>query len=227
MHGTFHHRKRSEICLCRCRSVCTVFNPTTKSYEGRGCLVPRSTRDAHVRTDKRRFRNSHGVHHSLMGSSHREGLSNRSCHSHRSKLIIIQLKEEIAWLSDSPLASIEAPLSFVNDPREGPRFQFPSQKDLFKPNLGHHALRENQRTNAALLSAEKRYCEIYKIIGGYRHLAGADELVYQLYAEMGRLNQQKEYQWAQQQHSEQQPVVVNTGNCKRSSNQPLLNSHHL
>jgi hypothetical protein len=121
---------------------------------------------------------------------------------------------EVDWLSELPVTSLEVPLVFKHSPETNGEYQFPSDSNIVRPNHGLHALATKPRANAAFLQTEGRYCELLTILRTEPHLGISDveDVIDRIRWELERMCHEKALQWAQQRvHVTGGPTWVNTG----------------
>ena len=211
--------KRPKTCICRCRSHCTVFNPSTGQYDGEGVCVTRSTRDNHSKDDKRLDRISTlsvGPSRTCLSRPPPTSSSFSGPGGTYEPAADVQwlkiVEKEIDFILQFPLVSPTVPLIFANDPCSQTEYSWPTDQEIVLPNFGPHALAPNLRANGAFLEAEGRFCELLSLLLTMKPSADTESLSDQLYEELRRLHRDKNIQWAQQRvSSDQGRIVVNTG----------------
>lgn len=208
---------RPKTCICKCRSHCTVYDPTTGLYIGDGNEVSRGDRDNHARDDKRLTAHARPINPCSrvhLPSNGRAGVrSLTTVHEASTRPYWLTfIENEVRLLKELPITSPTSPLVFINSPATHGEYNFPPEAEYPQPNAGLHALRFGPRANAAFLAAENRICEL---IAHVRTTQQSDDMA-ALLAELGdqrnRLNFEKEFQWAQQRGGlVNDKVMVNTG----------------
>ena len=215
---------RRNTSLCKCRSHCTTYNARTRTYEGAGNLLTRSTRNNHSKDD--RILSSSSTSSSSAGplrtSKGRSSLNLDSTHDLlRQQDVAADLEQELrliayelTWYGELPLTSPSIPLVFINRPVGD--YHWPAiPTDNMRYNLGLYALVESHRANAAFLSAERRLCEIYANLtetldrhGGTHDSNQVWDVFDLLHEEVSRMCKEKEYHWAQQRFRAE--ILVNS-----------------
>ena len=212
--GSRHHR-RSQLSLCKCKSHCTTYNPSTGLYEGEGHTLPRTTRYNHLKDDRTLVLGRHrepsrpelsntstsrGAYSSLDPIPHLlpEDISAKEL----SELQLITT--ELTLYGELPLTSPSTLLVFVNKPMGN--YHWPAIPiDTTQCNSGPFALVESHRANAVFLSTERRLCEIYtNLMNNLEDGATADfgdrvwDVFDLLHEQASRMCKEKEYHWDQQ-----------------------------
>ena len=212
-------RHRSLLSLCKCKSHCTAYNPSTGLYEGEGRLIPRTTRHNHSKDDRTlvlgRHRDPSQSNLSISPTSASQFQRSRG-QSSSDPILRLRLQDvaeedselqviaaELTWYGELPLTSPSTPLVFVNKPKHD--YQWPTiPVDIMEYNSGYYALVESHRANVVFLSTEQRLCEIHanltdKLERGGRHDHDLTDHVYDLFdllqEQVSRLCKEKEYHW--------------------------------
>jgi len=120
-HASSQRSVRPKDCICKCRSHCTIYNPSTGVYEGEGNQLSRSTHDQHSRDDRRLERASltTGVdaqHVSAPGQQILNGIQ--------------LIRDELNLRCQLPVSSPMTPFIFANDPLTHGDYIFPSEADI-------------------------------------------------------------------------------------------------
>ena len=158
-------RIRSKTVLCTCRSHCTVYNPITREYDGRGVIQARSTRDNHRLDDQRLARSggsSSGPFRKHLSRSAGErsvvvqstSLAPRASSNSETSNWLGIITQEIDIISDFPVTNPTHPLVFVNIPQYNGEFTQSSDLELIRPNTGLHRLQSSIGANRAFLDTE-------------------------------------------------------------------------
>jgi hypothetical protein len=203
--------KRNKLVLCKCHSQCAKHNPD-------GEYISRSTRDNHSRTDKLRAASEEASSPSSRWrlpirlnwrkpSAPRLGLSKRE-DANRIK----DIEAEVIWHSELPLIGPTALPVFDKEPLSSGEYTKHTIDDLLVPNVGMHSLREPSRANTAFLTTEYRLCELASKVQTMERTDDALAVLNRIYAELQRLDYQKQLHW-NQQRAQLMPhkIVVNTG----------------
>lgn len=147
--------------LCRCRSHCTRYNPTTDTYVGPGIFIPSSTARRHTLEDKRAeaLGNFAGW---VPPPASNPPLSPRNTET-----------LDVGELSREELSTLEAdisgraawtpagyPLVFLKNPGHSQEFIPPKPSEIHLSNHGPHALDPTHYANTAFIENEMRLCEI-------------------------------------------------------------------
>jgi len=192
------------LVLCTCPSLCRIYNPVTGSHEGSGLWIPRSTRNDHIR-DQRRSKAL--VPRMPINSTQLDTCSAK----------LDAMCAEVKWLSTLPITSSIKPLEFLHNPMTSGPHTLPSLSDMLKANYGMFSLKADRPVNQPLLTVEFRYAQIFNTLRTATYTPRNEEkgntLHAMVYDELIRLNSQKGLQWSQQRvaHNSQGPVIVNTG----------------
>ncbi|PPQ66510.1 hypothetical protein CVT24_007059 [Panaeolus cyanescens] len=128
---------RKKTVTCRCRSHCTTWNPETRTYEGDGFDIPRSTRDRHRQDDLEALHANHNrqspVAHSSRSnlpsnsqsrfsrasSSNHQDLQSLGVSPYISQADAIRfITDRLSLLSSWPIIAPGSRFSFVNNPLE-------------------------------------------------------------------------------------------------------------
>lgn len=203
--------KCPKLSLCRCRSHCRTLNQVSGLYERSGFWIPHSTRDQHVKDDRRLFQTGRmiGLRKSKAGPS-RKAIEGK----------ITLLCNEIQWLSKSPTSSLNLAFIFLHDLISTGIFIMPSEKN--DPlHSGSYALRPNHPANRSFLWAQDHYYSMIKTINflkneyltSYFELEDIEQTIFE---KLRCWNGEKAFQWAQQwaHISSHCAVLVNTGNIR-------------
>jgi hypothetical protein len=213
---------KSSLVICKCKSRCTTFNPSSRSYEGSGKPVSRSIRNRHARDDRILAARERVPQHTE--SSRRQGLQTTTTQNDLVHEVVDAwahhvnlLEREVEWYCQLPFTTPTAPLSFVNNPALFGEYVLPAVSELVRANHGLYALRSGIRANATFLVAEHRFCEIISLLISKESSTG-DPLRERLYHELTRMSLEKGISWAQQRsHLEPGRILVNTGRLDLSS----------
>lgn len=188
-----------------------MYNLVTGLYEGRGSIVPRSTRDNHVREDKR-----HAHNHNRRNTPPSRIDQNADAFLYplgeSTQTWITLIESEVECRSRLLVSSPFEAFVFLRSPElEGP-YTEPCDAQLMRPNLGVYALHPGHRMNAAFLETENRFCELFSMLSTLNPTAEMQALKDNIHNELRRINRQKGMQWAQQRSRQTgDMVVVDTG----------------
>lgn len=211
---------RPQIVICKCRSHCTIYNPTTGRYEGNGQPQSRPTRDNHARNDR------------LLSST----IANSSTYAAPAQTPAFPSSALAPWvrqavaeceiLMNLPLSHPGRPLVFLNPPQVNGAFVWPSADVVVHPNTGLYAL-SNARANQAFLSVAFRMRAL--LLDATHHSRRNPQsqqlasLVIQLSNNMHQLMRLREVEWSQQRGASGVDVpYVNTGEDLSSCIPPEL-----
>lgn len=232
--------KKSKTCLCTCRSHCTTYNASTNSYEGNGNMLPRGTRDNHLRDDKRlatQERTTSPSWRSRIPSFRRRSLRPSSVEVEPPPLsppsvedanlnFIRLLKDELLWYCELPLSSPHRPLQFIHDPASNDQYATPPGEELLHPNAGLYALRLDCPCNTALLATESRLCEMVSLLTAMDRTEEGEALIERIQEELDLMSREKGVHWDEQRGNlSPDRIFVNTGNFLFIQNQ--LRTHIL
>ena len=230
--------QRSRTSLCKCRSYCTTYNAWTRTYEG-GRLLPRSTRDNHMKDDKRLSASQHARSRMLTltqqsGRPSSFSMQVEQPHGLEESLAaqLVLTENELSWHSQQPFTSLSAPLVFIQQPQNSGPFYVDPEVTTLEPNTGIYALNERCQVNAVFLSSERRLHEIMTNLSNILcHAESANpsnptstpDLLDQACNLLMDMQRQKEYQWAQQRGRIHgiDGVFVNTGAFQSLDRPPL------
>lgn len=145
--------------LCKCRSHCTKYDPTTDTYVGPGNQIPFKTAQRHILDDKRA---------EALGN-----LPGRAAPSTSDPSLSPSDTEDTERLPRQELFALEAeisgrvvwtpmdhPLVFFKNPGHSQHFVLPKPSEIHLSNRGPHALDPTHHTNTAYIENEMRLCEI-------------------------------------------------------------------
>ena len=199
---------RSSTSWCTCQSYCAMLNRDTRVFE-RGKMIPRSTRDRHLRDERHRAREITIAEPRMIATERGEDEGQRlDCH-------LTNIEQEIVLWLQLPVTSSRIPLVFQNDPCTHGEFDW-SPEEITCLNYGLYALKAKECSNAAFLTLEYRFCKLAVHLSMLASSEYRDMLWAHLQQELVRLYREKEIHWVQ----ERTPltpgrVVVNTGQISR------------
>jgi hypothetical protein len=222
--GPEMEKRRSPLCLCTCKNQCLSLNPTNGRYEGSGRWVPRSTRDNHVRDDKRGRRQSQ-MQHLLLDHTVATYPTQVADPVKEDNESVARLQDEFLLLSSCPTTSTNKPLIFVNSPISNGEFVTTKFPKILEPNSGKYALRSDRHINQVFIMTENRCCTIYASLQVMENSRDSrDALMQDVVDHLVYLDQQKGYQWAQYRigqaprgmptpnNEARLPLIINSGN---------------
>jgi len=202
-HASSQRSVHPKDCICKCRSHCTIYNPSTGVYEGEGNQLSHSTRDQHSRDDQRLERASLNTG---VGAQHVSAPGQQILNG------IQLIRDELNLCCQLPVSSPMTPFVFANDPLTHGDYIFPSEADIIRPNSGVHALRPDSFANGAFLEMELPFCELLARLTRMESTEEINMLTDHLLDEVWHMHREKELQWVQQRSSlVNDKVVVNTG----------------
>lgn len=150
----------SRLVWCTCKSYCLEFNPETRSYEGEGQLIPKSTAANHQLDDR-------------LSQTLDDFAANVATQVLRYSPPLDAIEEEAPPPADDYGFVLEAEilqwcmwtsgnysLVFAVDPSPSLEYQYPAANEIHVCNHGPYALLPRNITNTAYLENESRLCEI-------------------------------------------------------------------
>lgn len=146
--------------VCRCRSYCTRYDPTTDTHVGPGLSIPFKTARHHALQDQQAeaFGNfvgnlgppaSEHVSPADTGTPDVEELSQEELST-----LEAEIAGRTAW------APKDRSLVFFTEPGPSQKFNFPKPTELHLSNYGPHALDPTHHANTAYIENEMRLCEM-------------------------------------------------------------------
>ena len=187
--------------LCRCRSHCTRYDPSTDAYVGHGIYIPFKTARCHALEDQRAEALGNFAGSPTPPASEPilpadteipdiEGPSQEELDT-----LEAEISGRIAW------APTDRPLVFFTNPGPWQEFTLPKPSEVHLSNHGPHALDPTHHANTAYIENEMRLCEILvhlrKLGGSGVVLEDLEECVLEGLARMWK---HKEVEWKRRRY---------------------------
>jgi hypothetical protein len=184
--------------LCRCKSYCTRYDPSTDAHVGPGLRIPFKTARRHALEDQRAEALGNFV-----GSIAPVPLSPADTEipdaEEPSQGELSTLETEIA--GRTAWTPTDRPLVFFTNPGPSQEFVLPKPSEVHLSNHGPHALDPTHHANTAYIENEMRLCEILVRLGELRRsgvsLGNLEEKVCEGLIRMWR---HKEVEWKRRRH---------------------------
>lgn len=208
-HAARRGRSRPLVVICKCKSHCMTFNPSTGVYEGEGHPQSRSTRDNHVRDDRAMMMaNAAATTSATRLQAPQSSSNNWIQHSY----------DDIDSLMSLPLSHSQRPFKFINLPAGHGPFVWPNDSDHLHANRGLYAL-SSDRANRQFLFVANRLWEYFGLAlhvqatsTDHDHDLQSGELLDFIRQKMNHLTRLKEVEWSRQRGDSGVDVpFVNTG----------------
>ena len=188
--------------LCRCRSRCTRYDPSTGSYVGSGVLISYKTARRHILDDERREALGYFVRPpdpqtldppTPLDNTRAFGVEGPS--PEELSALEVEITGRTVWLP------MDHTLVFLNDPGPSQEFTLPHPSDIHLSNHGPHALDATLLTNTAFIENEMRLCEILVRLRELRHSGTPLENLEERVSEgLARLWSHKEVEWRRRRY---------------------------
>lgn len=185
--------------ICRCRSYCTRYDPSTDTYVGPGLSIPFKTARRHALKDQQgeilgnfvgRLEPPETVSPVDIGSLDVEEPSQDELST-----LEAEITGRTAW------APTDRPLVFFTEPGPSQEFALPKPTELHLSNHGPHALDPTKHVNTAYIENEMRLCEI---LVNLRELRGSGVLLASLERKvlegLARMWKHKEAEWKRRRY---------------------------
>lgn len=189
--------------LCRCRSHCTRYNPSTRTYVGSGIIIPYKTARRHALQDQQVEALENFVGSPIpppsdpltppgdSGVLDIEDLSQEDLSTLEAEII-----GRTAW---SPTDHF---LVFFTNPGPSQRFTPPNPSEIHLSNHGPHALDPTHCANTIFIENEMRLCEILVQLRGLRDSGTPLEYLEEKVSEgLAKMWRHKEVEWRRRRHS--------------------------
>jgi len=199
---------------CTCRSHCLTFNPETRSYEGEGQLVPRSTAANHRRDDIS-FQTldsfTQDIATQVLGLSPPPEILDHHptnpifddqdipprFHDQSSSddlyfILEVETSHRCAW------APGNRSLVFILNPPPTLPYEPPTASEILIPNRAPYSLDPQNPTNRPYLENESRLCEILMTLERRPVSDTRDRLLARAYEGLAMMNRHKEVEWNRQ-----------------------------
>lgn len=188
----------SRLVLCTCKSYCLEFNSETKSYEGEGHFIPKSTASNH-QSDDQLFQTLDTFTANVAARVLRyspplyaaEEVTRPSTDDHS-----FVLEEEIFRRCTWTLGN--HPLVFATYPSPGLEYRYPTAEEAHICNHGPYALLPGDAANVAYLENESRLCEILIELNRQHSMGRWELMATRVHEGLAIMRRHKQMEWNRQ-----------------------------
>jgi hypothetical protein len=187
--------------LCRCRSHCTRYDPSTGIYVGPGVPIPSKTAGRHALEDQlaEAAKNFNGTSDPRSDSPAPPAGGGAFEVDDPSQEELYALEAEIA--GRTVWSPTDHPLVFLTEPGPSQGFVLPNPSEIHLSNHGPHALDPTHHSNIAYIENEMRLCEILVQLRELRHSGTPLEDLEEKVSEgLARMWRHKEVEWSRRRY---------------------------